>query len=102
MNWAAILALAAGTYALKAVGPALLGGRRLPDGVTALLAPLPAALLAALVAVATFDGGERLVVDARVVGIAAAGVAVWRRLPFIAVVVLAAAAAAAARALGMT
>ncbi|MFN8122795.1 MAG: AzlD domain-containing protein [Thermoleophilia bacterium] len=101
MTWAAILALAAGTYALKAVGPALLGGRRLPDGVTALLAPLPAALLAALVAVATFDGGERLVLDARVVGIAVAGVAVWRRLPFLAVVVLAAAAAAAARALGM-
>lgn len=100
MTWAAILLLAAGTYALKAAGPALLGGRRLPGAVTALLAPLPAALLAALVAVATFDGGGELVLDARAVGIAVAGVAAWRRLPFLAVVILAAAAAAGARALG--
>lgn len=101
MTWAAILVLAAGTYALKAAGPVLLGGRTLPAAVNALLAPLPAALLAALVAVTTFDGGRELVLDARVVGIAVAGVAVWRRAPFLVTVVLAAGAAAAARAVGM-
>jgi hypothetical protein len=30
VSWAAILALAAGTYAMKAAGPLLVGGRRLP------------------------------------------------------------------------
>ena len=49
--WIAILAVAAGSFLLKAAGPALLGDRELPPwslGVIALLAP---ALLAALVVV---------------------------------------------------
>jgi branched-subunit amino acid transport protein len=49
--WIAILAVAAGSFLLKAAGPALLGERELPPsslGVIALLAP---ALLAGLVVV---------------------------------------------------
>ncbi|BBH67648.1 hypothetical protein ACTI_43330 [Actinoplanes sp. OR16] len=49
--WLAIFAVAAGSFAVKAAGPALLGDRELPGwslGVIALLAP---ALLAALVVV---------------------------------------------------
>ena len=53
----------------------------------ALLAP---ALLGALVAVQTFGNGRALAVDARVLGVAVAAVAIWRRLPLLAVVVLAA------------
>ena len=59
---------------------------------------IPAALLAALVALQTFAIGRSLHLDARAVGLAVAGVAVWRRAPFVVVIVAAAAATAAARA----
>jgi Branched-chain amino acid transport protein (AzlD) len=61
---------------------------------------LPAALLAALVVVQTFSTGARLVLDARVCGLAVAVVALLLRAPFLVVVVLAAAAAAGVRAAG--
>jgi CP family cyanate transporter-like MFS transporter len=47
-------------------------------------------LLSALVAVQTFSTGSALVLDARAAGLAVAGVAVWRRAPFLVVVGLAA------------
>ena len=56
-----------------------------------------AALLAALVAVQTFADGHRLVLDARLVALAVAGVALWRGAPFIVVVLLAAIVAAGLR-----
>jgi hypothetical protein len=59
---------------------------------------LPLALLAALVVVQTFSDGRSIVVDARAAGLAAAGLAVYRRAPFIVVVALAAATAALVRA----
>jgi len=100
VTWAAILALALGTYALKAAGPVLLGGRTLPTGLSRPLALLPAAVLAGLVAVQTLADGRSLVLDARVAGTAVAVLLAWRRTPFLVVVLGAAAAAAAARALG--
>ena len=57
-------------------------------------------LLAALVLVQTFDAGGRLTVDARVPALAVAAVLVWRRAPFLVVVLAAAATAAALRAIG--
>ena len=51
---------------------------------------LPVVLLSALVAVQTFSSGPELVLDARAAGFAVAGVAVWRRWPFLVVVALAA------------
>ena len=47
---------------------------------------LPVALLAALIAVSTFTDGRTLVLDERVAGLAAAGVAVALRAPFLVVV----------------
>jgi branched-subunit amino acid transport protein len=96
-----VLAVGLGTIAIKASGPVLLGGRPLPDrvqGVVALLAP---ALLAALVATNTFGDGQRLVVDARLTGVAMAAVAIVLRAPILVVVVAAAAAAAIARLAGI-
>ena len=49
-------------------------------------------------AVQTLDGGERIVIDARVPAMAVAGVLVWRRAPFLVVVLAAAATAALLRA----
>lgn len=89
----------AATFALKALGPVLLGGRErsLPPPVVAAISLLAPAVLAALVATQVFGGERQLVVDARAVGIAAAAVALLARLPLLLVVVSAAAATAVTR-----
>ena len=76
MSWTALLALAAGAYALKAVGPVVVGNRQLPTDVTQALELLSVPLVAALVAVQTLDGGGKLVLDARVPALAVAAVLV--------------------------
>ncbi|MBW3619655.1 MAG: AzlD domain-containing protein [Actinobacteria bacterium] len=98
MSWTAVLVLSVGAYLFKAAG--VLGGR-LAVGPVALrtVALLPPALLAALVVVQTFGGDAGPALDERAVGLAVAGVAVWRRAPFVVVVVLAAAVTAGLRAL---
>ncbi|GAB2458827.1 MAG: AzlD domain-containing protein [Comamonas sp.] len=58
---------------------------------------LTVALLAALTALNTMVDGQRVVADARLAALAAAALALWLRLPFLAVVVIGAAAAAAVR-----
>jgi hypothetical protein len=97
VSWAAVIGLGLGSYACKALG--LFAGDRLAvlRRAEPLLALLPAALLAALVIVQTFDGGQQLVLDARVLGVGAGAIAAWRRAPFIVVVVLAATVTAVAR-----
>ncbi len=99
--WLVVAVVGVGTIVIKAAGPVVLGGRPLPPrlgGVVALLAP---ALLAALVATATLGTGQQLVVDARVIGLAVAAVALLLRAPVLLVVLLAAAAAAVARLVGV-
>jgi branched chain amino acid efflux pump len=86
VTWAAILALGAGAYALKALGLVILGPRAVEGTFLRLAALLPAALLPALVVVNTFAGDRRLVLDARAVGLAVAALAVWRKAPFVVVV----------------
>jgi len=97
--WLVIAGLGVGTYALKAAGPLLLGGRRLPAPVARLAALLPAALLAGLVVVSTVASGRALVLDARLAGVLAAGVALRLRAPFLVVVAVAVAVTGALRAL---
>lgn len=95
MSWAALAALVAGSYACKLVGVAVLarvgegglGGRL--GWFPAMAALIPAALFSALIVVQTVEVDGALRLDARVAGVAAAAVAVWRRVPFILVVVLA-------------
>lgn len=101
MSWPALLVLAAGTYAFRAVGPLLLSGRELPPRLAAVLNLLPAALLAALVATQTFTDGAALTLDARAAGLAAAAIAVWRGAPFVAVVLIGTATAALLRLAGL-
>jgi branched-subunit amino acid transport protein len=97
--WIVIAVLAVITFALKAAGPVMLGGRRLPPRLEPLAPLLPAALLAALVCVQTFGDGEQLTVDARAVGLAAAAIALWRKAGFLTTVLVAMAATAAVRAI---
>ena len=99
MTWLAILAAAAGCYLLK------LGGLSVPSAVLEhpvverVADLLPVALLAALIAVQVFADGQALVVDARLVGLGVAVVALVLRAPFIVVVLAAALAAALVRTL---
>ncbi len=97
--WIAVAVVGVGTIALKGLGPALLGTRRLPERVADLAVLLAPTLLAALVVTQTLGGSDGLEVDARLVGVGAAGVALAFRAPLIVAVVVAAAATAAARAL---
>ena len=68
MSWAALLALAGGSYVLKAAGPLLLGDRTLSPTVERALALLAVPLLAALIVVQTLGPGEHIEIDARVPG----------------------------------
>ena len=100
-GWLTVVAIATATIAIKAAGPVILGGRQLPDSVLRVVALLPAALLAALVAVLTFRADGGLVLDARVIGVGVGLVAILLRVPVLGVVILAGAATAVARAMGI-
>ena len=99
-TWIVVLGTAAATMILKAIGPVVLGGRPLPARLTRIVTLLGPALLAALVATATFASDGELVIDERVAGVAVAGVALLFRAPVLIVVVAAAAATALLRAVG--
>ncbi len=100
MTWAAILVTTAGCYLLKLAGLLVPRSWLEQPTVARVAALLPVALLAALAAVQTFAVGSRLVVDARLAGVAAGVVALLFRAPFLVVVFVAAGTAAAVRALG--
>ncbi len=95
MGWTGILVLSAGSYLFKLAG--MLAGDRFARTLAPVAALLPAALFSALVVVMSVTDGTALSVDARVVGVVAGAVAVWRRAPFIVVVVAAMAATALVR-----
>lgn len=97
-TWLVVVSVGAATVAIKSIGPVLLGGRELPPRIGSLIGLLAPALLAALVAINTFGTGRSLMLDERVLGVAAAGVAVWRKAPVLLVVVIAAGVTALARA----
>jgi branched-subunit amino acid transport protein len=99
MSWPALLALCAISYILKAVGPLLAGGRELAAPLRRTLDLVAVPLLAALILTQTLGTGRHLVLDARVPALAVAAVLVWRRAPFLVVVLAAAATAALLRAL---
>jgi uncharacterized membrane protein len=99
-TWLAVLVASAVAFALKLSGYLVprrwLASARLEQA----LSLLPAALLAALVVTQTVASGRHLTIDARVVAVAAAAIALWRKAPFLVVVVVGAGAAAATRAAG--
>ena len=99
--WIVVLVVGAFTMVFKAAGPVFLGRRRLPakaQSVVDLVAPV---MLTALVVTQTVGGDEELVVDARIPGVAAAAIAIWRGAPIVAAMFVAAAVTALVRAVAV-
>lgn len=98
--WTAVLLAAGGCYLLKLAGLSL-PARVIEHPAAERVADLiPVALLSALVATQVVADGASLTLDARVVGLGFAVVALWLRAPFLVVVFGAASAAALVRLLG--
>ena len=85
------------TIVFKASGPVLLGRRRLPPRVAALVDVLAPAMLAALVVTQTVGGDGEIVVAERLAGVVAGAIALRLRAPLLVVMVVAAATAALIR-----
>jgi branched-subunit amino acid transport protein len=96
-EWLVVLVVGAATVALKGMGPVVLGGRELPASLLSVVRLLAPAVLAALVVVQVVGGDRTIVIDERVVGLAAALVALLFRAPLVVVVASAAAATALTR-----
>jgi uncharacterized membrane protein len=96
--WALVIAVIVGCYLLKLAGY-LVPARVLEHPrMRRLVELLPVALLAALVVVEALADGRRWQFDGpRLAGVAVAALAVWRKAPFLVVVVLAGATAALLR-----
>ena len=101
MMWFAVLAGAAGCYALKYVGSVIPAHILEQPTVKKIVLLLPISLLSALVAVQTFAASQTLILDARAPALLAATIALKFKTPFIFVVLTAAATAAALRHFGL-
>jgi branched-subunit amino acid transport protein len=95
--WITVALLAVTTFVIRAFGPFAVGNATLGPRTTRVLSLLPAALLAALVVTETVIVEGELDVDARLAGVAAAGLLLWRGASVIWVVIGAAAVTAVLR-----
>jgi uncharacterized membrane protein len=96
--WIVVAVLCVGTAIMRVAGPVAFGGRSLSGHGAAVVGLVAPALLGALVVYETVSaGGQGIELDARLVGLAAAALALVLRLPMIAVVLVAAVATALAR-----
>lgn len=101
MSLAAILVLAAGTFAFRVAGPLLAERTEPSPRVQRLLSDAAVLLLVALVATSALTQADGFAGWARPVGVAVGGVLALLRLPFVVVVVSAAATTAVLRAAGV-
>ncbi len=83
--WATVIAASAGCYLLKLAGLSVPAAWVEQPWVARVVDFVPAALLAALVAVQGLTSGHDLVIDGRLAGLAVAAVALALRAPFIVV-----------------
>lgn len=97
LTWWVVAIFAVGVYALRAGGAVLVDPQKLDPRSRRVLETLPLAIIAALVALATFSDDGELGLDARAAGVGAAALCAWRKLPMIITVVVAAATTAAVR-----
>ncbi|GAB2549310.1 AzlD domain-containing protein [Brachybacterium huguangmaarense] len=100
MLWIGVLVASAASFVQKWLGYQVPPSVLERPAVSRITVLLPVALLGALVAVQGATTGTHLVLDARIVAVAVAAFLLWRRAPFVVVVVAAAVTAAVIRALG--
>lgn len=91
MTWTIVAVLAAGVWAQRLFGM-FVGGRvlRRQPALGRLATLIPAAVVMAVIVQLTLGSGTSLELDPRAAGMVVAGVLVWRRAPFVVVVVAAA------------
>ncbi|RJQ75734.1 AzlD domain-containing protein [Pseudonocardiaceae bacterium YIM PH 21723] len=98
-----VLALAGGTFAIRAVGPQIRDRVRLSERATVLMAIAATTLLFALTITATvYKGVGDFAGWSRIIAVVFAGFLAWRKVPFALVVIAAAATAALLRLLGLS
>jgi branched-subunit amino acid transport protein len=93
--WTAVVVASVGCYLLKLAGLSVPAAWVEQPWVARIVDFVPAALLAALVAVQGLTTEDRIVVDGRLAGLAVAALALALRAPFIVVIALAGATGAA-------
>lgn len=98
---AVIVALGAGTYAMRLAGVLLRERLKLSDALQRLLPIAAATLLAALAGTATLMESSHFAGVARPAGVAVGALLAWRRAPFVLVVLGAASVAALLRLAGL-
>lgn len=99
--WGWILAASLLAFLTKLVGYLVPHSLLESDGFQRGSRAMTIGLLAALVATNAFASGQALALDARVLALLAAGLALWFRAPFLLVVIVGAAAAALGRLAGL-
>jgi hypothetical protein len=98
--WATVAVLCVATASMKAIGPLSVGGRRLSGRAASVIALVAPSLLASLVVYETLNtDGPGIALDARLVGLAAAGAAIALKRSMLVVVAVAAIATALTRAI---
>ncbi len=98
--WVTVLAASLGTYLEKLVGYLLPHSFLERESIRRMTGLLPVSLLAALVAVQAFAIDNTFSIDARLIGLVVAFVALLFRAPFIVVILLAAVSTALIRWIG--
>jgi branched-subunit amino acid transport protein len=88
--WVVVAVVGIATIAFKAAGPVVIGRRELPPRIQSLVELLAPVMLIALVVTQTFGGDQEIEVDARVVGVGAAVVAIALRAHVIVAMAIAA------------
>jgi branched chain amino acid efflux pump len=88
--WIVVAVVGITTIVFKAAGPVVIGRRELPPRVQAVVELLAPVMLIALVVTQTFGGDQEIHVDARVVGVGAAAVAIALRAHIIVAMAIAA------------
>jgi uncharacterized membrane protein len=97
--WTAIGLVAVVAAALKAAGPAFVSGRELSPRAATVISLLAPALLTGLIVADTFGAEGHIELDARILGVLAAGVALALRAPMLVALAVAAVTTALVRAL---
>jgi uncharacterized membrane protein len=96
-TWILVAVVGVATMGFKATGPVFLGRRALRGRVQSVVELLAPVMLVALVVTQAVASGDELVLDERIPGVAAGGLAAWLRAPIVVAMAIGAAVTALLR-----